>query len=785
MNTSASPEASPYRHLDAAWQCFDEGRLDDAIDLAHLSLQDSPTTDADSSAALAWFLLCKGSNKDAEALITKALERHPAHPPLHWYLGVLHQRAHRLEAAAEALTKAVALAPQLDEAATTLAWVLVDLGRLEEAALYARQALALRQRSERFEQLGWILLRLEAFDEAIAQFNAALSMEPQRTQVRLHLVAALQRMGRNNDALQILADGLTFAPDDGDLLQAQAQVLIDARRTQESRAICHRLLRLPHHAAQGWYLLARVQVQRKRKASAVRALTRALNLANSQQPDLWQAIAWLALEIAELRLAKPAVQKVLALVPHDPNAAILAALVCEASGDLSVAAEHAERAVANASQSARAWRALAQVRARQDRLPEAEQALQTALQLGPDDRSDTFLQLGWVKFTQSQYEAALEAFRAAVQAQETNAAAWYGLAQAYRATAQYLDALRAIRQTLRLREDWNDRTLRGQIIHEQVYHFLRRKWSNLHGTPQAPSSIPATPCDTASASTPSYDYVVCSLSTKSHLPLMNTLAQSVRKHFTGRIYLLVVDSDDASLIPADTTLVRLQDVIAPTVWQELQGRYNILELCCVLKSYLMRFVAKMVDSPILYLDADTYLLSPLAPLLPPSPDFSVLLTPHLTTPLPGDSHAEEIGMLSVGVYNGGVVGVGRAQDGIRFLDWWADRVTRYAYDSREQGVFTDQKWLDLVPCFFQNVHVSRASGINVGHWRVCSEQDFEDDATGQLMFRGQTVTHMHMSGFKTQRPDLLAQHILPPVSQDSPLGKFLQRYALEVIQNTR
>jgi len=52
-----------------------------------------------------------------------------------------------------------------------------------------------------------------------------------------------------------------------------------------------------------------------------------------------------------------------------------------------------------------------------------------------------------------------------------------------------------------------------------------------------------------------------------------------------------------------------------------------------------------------------------------------------------------------------------------------------------------------------------------------------------LTFCGEPITVMHMSGFKTNRPDLLAQHLRPPVVQDSPLGNFLQEYAQEVIQN--
>jgi len=1090
MNTS------PDTDLVAAWAFFDSGHLEEAIRLARQSLDKTSENNPNIAAALGWFLLSAGTLDEARALLESALRRHSDHAPLHWYLGVLHFREERRDEACQELSIAITIDPTLDEAAATLAWVLSDLHRYEDAARYAQQALSIKVQPHRVAQLGWLFLCLEEFNEAAIQLTKALSLEPQRTETRCHLATALQRMGNNDEALTVLADGLLLSPDASDLLHQQIHILLDLRRTDAARAACHRLLQQQPQEGESWYLFAKVLVQRKQRGLAVRALARAQRLASeqpdlwqkigwlaletghlrtarhatervlalapkdpgsdilaalvleasgdlqaasthaeqaitraprsahawralaqirarqdraseaekalqtaldldpndtcetyrqlgwlcftdrrqeaaiaafcaaiennpqsaaswyglaeayradgrsvdalrairealrlrddwsdalvvhgdllvnkgpafwdeavaqlaqalslepqrtetrchlatalqrmgnndealtvladglllspdasdllhqqihilldlrrtdaaraachrllqqqpqegaswylfakvlvqrkqrglavralaraqrlaSEQPDLWQKIGWLALETGHLRTARHATERVLALAPKDPGSDILAALVLEASGDLQAASTHAEQAITRAPRSAHAWRALAQIRARQDRASEAEKALQTALDLDPNDTCETYRQLGWLCFTDRRQEAAIAAFCAAIENNPQSAASWYGLAEAYRADGRSVDALRAIREALRLRDDWSDRTLRGQIIHEQVYYFLNRKWSDLDGAPQppvqhpSPTSLPATETTPTNAGA-QYDYVVCSLSTKSHVPLMNTLAKSVQRHFTGRIYLLVVDSDDPGLIPDGTTLVRLSDVIEPSVWQEMVSRYNILELCCALKSYLMRFLAKTVECPIIYLDADTYLLAPLNPLLPTNPDFSVLLTPHLFTPLSGDCHAEEIGMLSVGVYNGGMVGIGLGEDGIRFLDWWLDRVTRYAYDSREQGVFTDQKWLDLVPCFFRNVHISRATGINVGHWRVCSEQDFDEVPSGQLRFCGEPVTHMHMSGFKSNRPDLLAQHIRPSVSQNSPLGRFLQRYAFEVLQN--
>ncbi|MEO7106209.1 MAG: hypothetical protein ABIZ09_07550, partial [Rhodoferax sp.] len=124
-------------------------------------------------------------------------------------------------------------------------------------------------------------------------------------------------------------------------------------------------------------------------------------------------------------------------------------------------------------------------------------------------------------------------------------------------------------------------------------------------------------------------------------------------------------------------------------------------------------------------------------------------------------------------------------DGIRFLDWWLERVTHYAYNVREQGLFTDQKWLDLVPSFFRNVHIRRVAGLNVGFWRVCSEHDFTEDSLGRLQFCGEPVTLMHMSRFKPGKPYLFASHLTPTVIQDSALGRFLRRYANELLEHQR
>jgi len=970
---------------------------------------------------LGWFLLSSGATDEAQTLLTSSIGRHPNHAPLHWYLGLIHLQAQRMEEASEALLTAVTFDPLLDEAAVSLAWALGDLGRFEEAEHYSRQALAIKHQPDRIAQLGWLLLSQQSWAEAALQLANALSMipthvdarcqlatalqnmdrndealrtlsdglvatpneskllhlyirqlvaldrqgeaqaavrdllvlapddlashilaavvlnkcgdleaasthaeravaqddkslealqtlaevrirqdrldeaasalqtaielepvcigdnlrqlgwlrikqgkfddataafksaviarredssswyglakalhaeqqllgaleaiqhalplskpsvdalvlhgqiladlgpsswdeavlhltnalviQPDRTDIRSHLIAALRRFDRESEALKILSDGLLLSPTSADLLREKIQLLLSQDKTKAARTTCHTLLKLQGKSGMGWYLLALILLQQKRHGVALRALARACRC-EPNWSDPWLQTGWIALELGDTCTARDAVARALNLTPKTIGSHILAAMVNAKCGNLAVASTHAEMAVGGSPRLAAAWLALAQVRADQGNLEEAEEALHTALACDSKNTNEAYQKLGWIYVSELRYHDAVTAFTAAVENSAKDAEGWYGLAEANRAAERFPEAMRAINQTVGLRRDWKDALrLRNQIIGEQVNLQMQEHLLNFKVPPKF---LPQTAIQAPGGTGAQYEYALCSFCTTSHLPLLRTMAASVREHSAGKIYLLIIDSDDAALVPSGTTSVRMDDVIDATVWQEMVSRYNILELCCTLKPFLMRYVARISNSPVVYLDADTYAMQTLNPALPESPNFSVFLTPHLLSPIPRERHVEEIGMLRVGIYNAGLVAVGTDSDALRFLDWWADRVRHYCYEAPEQGIFTDQKWLDLVPSFFQNVRFSRDIGLNVGPWRVSSESDFSESATGQFTFCGAPVRLMHMSRFNPAKPNLLSICLPNAAVTDSVLGRFLRSYSLKVIAN--
>nr|WP_315489253.1 tetratricopeptide repeat protein [uncultured Rhodoferax sp.] len=1012
--------------MEKAWACFDQGRVNEAIQLARQSLEFASEGRPHAYAALGWFLLSAGSVDEAQSLLASSLGRYPEYAPLHWYLGLVHRQKLSLEDACQALTAAVTFDPDLDEAAVALAWVLGDLGRFDEAAYYAAHALSIKTQPDRLAQLGWFLLSqeqwaeaatvleqalselpnnpearchlvtalqqqhrneealqvlsaglalnpstpallqhrvhvllslhrseealasllqlleqtpndvanhtlasvllerngelqaasdhaekaiagddqaagawrvlaqirirqnrlgdaalalktalkldssntgepqqklgwicvtegqfedaIEAFkaaveydttdasawyglakalhathrfsealtavqralhlnskwldalvlqgqilidlgpdhwEAAVSQLNEALVLQPASIQARYHLAIALQNIDRKEEAEQVLSEGLKITPDSSDLLRRLADILLSERRTWEARTVCHQLLKLEPDKGTTWHLLSQLFVQQKRPGLALRALARARRT-EFAVPSIWLQTGWLALETGNLSTALDAVDHLLELAPTEVTSHLLAAAAFERSGRIQAASHYAEKAVACDARSIEALRALAHLHLRQGHLIDAQAALEAALQLNPSDACGVYRQLGWVCVADSRYADATRAFRNAVHSDATDFGSWYGLAEALRAEHLFSEALQAIREAIQLRRDWPDAIqLRRRILGEQIDGSMRRALLDFRTTAEQPDSTLQHASNVPEDNAPEtpYEYSLCSFSTLSHLPLLRTMTASARRNFSGKIFLLLIDSDDSALVPEGATPVFLSEVIAPALWGEMVARYNILELCCTLKPFLMRYVARTTGGPVVYVDADTYLLDSLGPSLPKKHDFSVFLTPHLLRPFEGERHVEEIGILRIGTYNAGVVAVGTDDDAFRFLDWWADRASRYAYDAPEHGVFTDQKWLDMVPSYFQNVQTCRDWGLNVGPWRVRAESDFSEDDTGCLMFCGVPVRLMHVSRFNPEKPALLTTYLPDAECTDSALGRFLRRYALEVIQN--
>ena len=172
--------------------------------------------------------------------------------------------------------------------------------------------------------------------------------------------------------------------------------------------------------------------------------------------------------------------------------------------------------------------------------------------------------------------------------------------------------------------------------------------------------------------------------------------------------------------------------------------YNVMELATALKPFLLRHLLAAGAPSVTYLDPDIEVFAPLDDVAGAAERHGIVLTPHRLTPVPADGRQpDERAFLVSGAYNLGFVAVGPA--GAGFLDWWADRCGRDCLHDVPDGLFVDQRWVDVAAAYFPPL-VLRDPGLNVAYWNV-DERPIEATPGGGHRAGGAPLRFLHYSGY--------------------------------------
>ena len=149
-------------------------------------------------------------------------------------------------------------------------------------------------------------------------------------------------------------------------------------------------------------------------------------------------------------------------------------------------------------------------------------------------------------------------------------------------------------------------------------------------------------------------------------------------------------------------------------------KHDVVEICTAVKGPVLDLLTGTNADRILYLDPDIAVMESLQPIVEMLDEHSVLLTPHLVDAETDHSAVldNEIAPLRHGTYNLGFIAVRNDEKGRKCARWWKSRLMHFCYDDAAQGLFVDQKWCDLVPVFFDGVHIVRDPGYNVASWNI-------------------------------------------------------------------
>lgn len=252
----------------------------------------------------------------------------------------------------------------------------------------------------------------------------------------------------------------------------------------------------------------------------------------------------------------------------------------------------------------------------------------------------------------------------------------------------------------------------------------------------------------------------CTIVSRNHISFARVLARSFLDHHPdGQVFVLLVDRNEGRIDPAaeDFTLIEVESLGNVPDLNSFLFRYTILECNTAVKPFFLAYLFERYDlRNLIYFDPDiliTHGLEELAELLD---RFSIVLTPHLTEPIDDDAFPGEQAIIQSGAYNLGFLGLRRTPTTERMLRWWQDRLYDRCVVRIEDGLFVDQKWIDLVPGMFKDVHILTHPGYNVAYWNLATRSISLNG--GRPTVNGEPLIFFHFSGIEADNLQRVSKH---------------------------
>jgi glycosyltransferase involved in cell wall biosynthesis len=253
---------------------------------------------------------------------------------------------------------------------------------------------------------------------------------------------------------------------------------------------------------------------------------------------------------------------------------------------------------------------------------------------------------------------------------------------------------------------------------------------------------------------------ICTIVARNYLAYARALAESfLAQHPDGECVVLVIDDVagelDASHEPFE--VLRPEDLEVER-FEGMAGMYDVTELATAVKPWLLEHLLRGADSPIAYFDPDIRFYAPVDRIERLARDHELVLTPHITAPIPDDSKQPgELDLMASGVYNLGFVAMAPGERTQELLEWWQRRLRYDCVIDHALGYFVDQRWFDLVPNTFAGTAVMRDAGMNVAYWNL-HERQISRSEDGTWLVNDERLRFYHFSGFDPEQPHLLSKH---------------------------
>jgi hypothetical protein len=252
--------------------------------------------------------------------------------------------------------------------------------------------------------------------------------------------------------------------------------------------------------------------------------------------------------------------------------------------------------------------------------------------------------------------------------------------------------------------------------------------------------------------------VAFTLCSNNFLSYALTFADSFKKH--NREYDVVIGIADAPSGQIDYKalthrIVFMHEVGLPNLNWMIEN-YNIVELNTAVKPYYFEYLFNHFKAAeILFFDPDILVFGSVDSTTSNFRDYDVLLTPHVTQPIPQGVYPWENHFLNHGIYNLGFIGIKDTRNTRLLLKWWQERCATHCISDYRRGLYVDQLWANFIPLFFEKVYIDKNPCLNVAFWNLHERQLSIDQ--DNFFINKLPLVFFHFSAFNPRQPELLTK----------------------------
>ncbi len=231
-------------------------------------------------------------------------------------------------------------------------------------------------------------------------------------------------------------------------------------------------------------------------------------------------------------------------------------------------------------------------------------------------------------------------------------------------------------------------------------------------------------------------------------------------------------------------LIEIEEVPV-TDFKGMVLRYNVVELNTSVKPYIFDHILKTEPDiqKVVYLDPDIMVFQPLTHLFETLNNFNMVLTPHILTPSDNNQYVpQESSFLATGIFNLGFIAIKRSEETLCFLNWWKEKLLHQGYARHDMHLFFDQKWINLVPVFFEGVFVEKNRGYNMAPWNL-HERILSKKNETFIVNEVEPLIFFHFSSYKTTNPNQVSSCTKYTFETRSDLKDVFQFYHSQLIKN--